>query len=181
MKKNLLLYVLVVFLIVVNGFFLFNYMDFGSAKKQEQAQKPADFLLKELKFNDSQIEQFKNENQDLRDITIIMSDEVRNLKDKLFSNLSNIEVNELEIDSLATLIGNKEKEKEKKAFYYFKSIYDICNDEQKEKFKKIIKDALRRGDDNNRPPPPNRGGGEHPGPPPHMEDGGHMPPPPDHH
>lgn len=167
MKKNLLLYVLLVFLIVVNGFFLFNYL--GTSDKTENRNRPkgpANFIVKELNFNDEQMLQFERVNRKHHHEMRRISDDIKQLKDALFNKISEVSINENAIDSITTLIGEKVKEKDIEAFYHFKSIQELCNDEQKEKFKRIINDALhKQGRKDNRPPLRN-GDGEHRRPPP---------------
>ncbi|WP_299100697.1 hypothetical protein [uncultured Winogradskyella sp.] len=165
MKKNTILYVLLIFLIAVNGFFLFNYIGKGNAKGPRESQQNKEFIIEELGFDASQIKQFRKKSKGHHKTMMQMSDDVRKLKDQLFGTLSNDIVSEATIDSISNLICEKEKEKEKEIFYHFKMIRDIANEEQREKFNNLLLDALRKDDRGNRPPP--RDGIE-----------GHRPPPP---
>ena len=166
MKKNLLLYVLLVFLIAVNSFFLFNYL--GNSDETENRNRPkgpANFIVKELNFNDEQMLQFKRYNRKHHQQMRRISDDIKQLKDALFNKISDVLLNENAIDSITTLIGEKVKEKDIEVFYHFKSIQELCDDNQKETFKRIINDALHReggkkhnlpgnGDREHSPPPP---------------------------
>ena len=153
MKKNTILYVLLVFLFVVNGFFLFNYMGIRSENRPKEPQRNKSFIVKELGFNAAQLEQFNKKSKGHHETMIRLSDSIKALKDKLFSTLSDDSITEETIDSISSLICEKETEKEKEVFYHFKMIQDIANDQQKEKFNSILMDALRQGDHGNRPPP----------------------------
>ncbi|AUP80792.1 Spy/CpxP family protein refolding chaperone [Flavivirga eckloniae] len=168
MKKNLLLYVLLVFLILVNGFFLFNYL--GKSDETENRNRPkgpAGFIVKELNFNDEQMLQFEEHSRGHHHQMRRIGDDIKQLKDALFNEVSSVSFNESDIDSITTLIGESVKERDIETFYHFRSIQELCNDEQKEKFKKIIKDALhKQGRKNIKPHLRNREG-EH-GPPPHL-------------
>ncbi|RED42679.1 hypothetical protein DFQ10_10886 [Winogradskyella eximia] len=164
MKKNNILYILVAFLIVVNGFFLFNYMSESNENTSKGPQGNRDFIVKELGFNKAQLAQFKENSQGHHQIMMRLSDEIKGLKDELFSKLSEDGINESTIDSISSLICEKEKLKDKEIFYHFKMIQELSNDKQKEKFKTIIKDALRQGDQGQRPPPPGEGKGHRPPP-----------------
>lgn len=173
MKKNLPLYILLIFLIIVNGFFLFNYLGRPSFEGGDKPKNPTNFLTEQLGFNSDQIKEVEIINKKQHKKMLAVNSEIRRLKDELFGNLSNKTVDNKVIDSLTTLIGLKQKELDKTAFYHFQSIKEICNAEQKEKFKQILKDAVHRGggDRNNMPPqseernrPPL--GGDHQGPPP---------------
>jgi len=150
MKKNLLLYILLAFLLVVNGFFLINHL---SKANRKGPKGPGNFIVKELQFNKDQLNNFDQLNDQHHNKMRLLSDDLRKLKDELFSKISVASVNENEVDSLTTLIGKKEKEKETEIFNHFRNIQDICTEKQKEKFKIIIKDALRRGDDKGQRPP----------------------------
>ncbi|WP_179334466.1 hypothetical protein [Winogradskyella costae] len=164
MKKNTILYVLLVFLIVVNGFFLYNYMGLSAKDRPKQQHGDKDFIVKELNFNAAQLKEFNQKSKGHHQTMIKLSDEVKELKDYLFSTLSDDTVSTRTIDSITSLVCEKETAKEKEMFYHFKMIQDISNEKQKKKFKNILFDALRQGDNANRPPPPN------------MEEG-HRPPP----
>ena len=56
MKKNTILYILLAFLIIANGFFLVNYL--GRSRKPDGQKGPGDFIVKELNFDASQMERF---------------------------------------------------------------------------------------------------------------------------
>lgn len=166
MKKNLILYILLVFLIVVNGFFLYNHIGSTTNKKPRKPQQPSNFIVKELGFNAVQLEQFREKNQKHKEAMMKLSEDIKDLKDALFNKLSDDSVNEKTIDSITSLLGQKEKEKRTNVFYHFKEIQNICNTKQKEKFRRIINHALHNGgkkegelrgmeetDRNRRPPP----------------------------
>ena len=155
MKKNTILYILLAFLIIVNGFFLVNYL--GRPGKPDGRQGPGDFVVKELKFDASQMEKFHLLNEDHRLKMKTIFENERQLKDELFSKISENPMNET-IDSITTLIGNNAKMKDENTFYFFKSIEEICNEEQKSRLDKLINEAIRRGGapNGNPPPPPKR-------------------------
>lgn len=166
MKKNLLLYILLAFLVLMNGFFLFKH--FNTADKNgPRGPRPSNFIAKQLEFDTTQLQKFeKLESAHREDIKAILYN-LRELKDSLFDRLSDETVNTLEIDSIAALIANTEKTKELETFRFFKAVGELCNENQKVRFNSIVKDALRR-----QGPPPGRNGP--PGGP------GDRPPPPRH-
>jgi hypothetical protein len=174
MKKNTFLYILLIFLIAVNGFFLFNYMGMHNDDRPEGSQRDKNFIVKELGFNAKQLEAFNKKSEGHHEKMEHLTDDVRVLKDKLFGTLNNDDVNEAVIDSISALICLKETAKEKEIFYHFRMIRDIANDKQKEKFKTILMDALRQGDQGNRPPPDGADG--HRPPPPGDREGNRPPP-----
>lgn len=183
MKKNLPLYILLIFLIVVNAFFLYNYLGNGSEKpkefgKNEQPKKGMNrsehFLVNELKLDDIQKEKYRALTKANRISMREVQGDIRELKNALFNGLSEASFENSAIDSIAGLIGEKEKEKDILTFRHFKEVQKLCNKQQKEKFSKIINHAIRiegkprggRPDGNrpnrpdgprgNRPPPPER-------------------------
>ncbi|MBU2938574.1 hypothetical protein KO494_03380 [Lacinutrix sp. C3R15] len=171
MKKNTILYVFLAFLIVVNGYYLVNSFN-NQNNKRNEGKKPVSFIKQQLNFTESQSQSFEKLNNKHHANMMQINDALKELKDALFNNLSSDSVNEKTVDSLTSLIGNKQKVIETEIFYHFKSIQDLCNDKQKEKLKNILKDALRRGENEDRPPHPNGQQG-----PPEGENG-HRPPPP---
>ena len=124
-----------------------------------------DFIVKELGFNAAQLEQYKEKNKGHHETMMRISDDIKDLKDNLFGTLTDKTISESTIDSISSLICEKETEKEKEIYSHFRMIRDIANDKQKEKFEKILMDALRHGERGNRPPPPNGEEGHRPPPP----------------
>jgi len=142
----------------------------------KRPKDPISFIIQQLKFDDKQLLIIESINEKHHYKMRQIGDEVKELKEALFNRLPETYVNENTIDSITTLIGKKEKEKETEAFYYFKKIQEICNDKQKEKFEKIINDALHKGGEiNQRPPRPEDLNG--PGHPPYGGPDGNRRPP----
>ncbi len=166
MKKNLLLYILLGFLVIMNGFFLFK--NFGiSNQSGPQRPAPSNFIAKQLEFDATQLQQFEELDLAHRKKMKIILFDIKESKDALFDKLSDETVNDSEIDAITTQIANKEKTKELETFRFFKAVGELCNENQKERFKTIIKDALRRQGPPGRDGPPGGGpGGEGRPPPP---------------
>ncbi|MBC3757645.1 hypothetical protein H7U19_04475 [Hyunsoonleella sp. SJ7] len=178
MKKNLPLYILLLFLIVVNGFFLYNYLGSGeNVKEQKERRPPGSFLMNELGFDESQKEALRDLTQKHRRKMRGISDEIRELKDVFFSGLSD-ETISINRDSVASLIGDLESKKDLQTYDHFSQIQELCNEDQKAKFSKIIKDALHKGAMRQGPPRDRRPDGDRPPRPEHRD--GNRPPPPRH-
>lgn len=164
MKKNLILYILLLFLVVANGFFLVNYL--GRPEAREANRGPGDFLSKELRFDADQMQQFKKlsdaHNKEVKGLL----QELKNLKHELFKRSHNESNDMIVINAIATRIGEHEKQKDLLSFKYFKNIRALCNAEQKKQFEKLIEKALIGGDRDiegekgNHPPPPPPSTGE---------------------
>ena len=144
MKKNLLLYILLAFLIIVNGFFLVHFFKGPPHGKPGRGGDPAHFLAEQLQFSEAQMQQLQAINKGHHQEMQLIFGEIKFLKDALFSNLSKEDYSKAAIDSITRLIGEREKEKDLRTFYHFKAIQDICTDSQKEKFQHIVEDALHR-------------------------------------
>ena len=185
MKKNLPLYILLIFLIIMNGFFLYKYLGNGEKEdykiEKENSKRPKQsehFLVKELRLDETQKEQYRLLTRSHRPAMREVLDEIRELKDALFNGLSDASFGDVSVDSITTLIGEKEKQKEILTFLHFKEVQKLCNKNQKEKFSKIINDAIRREGKPQGPPKGRRLDGNRPNRP----DGpnGNRPPPPEH-
>jgi len=128
-------------------------MEKSDLNKPNRPKDPMGFIIQQLKFDDNQLQKLELINENHHHKMRKIGDNVKELKDALFNKLSDAFVNKSTIDSITTLIGDKEKAKETEAFYHFKRIQEICNDEQKEKFKEIINDAIHKGGEQNQRPP----------------------------
>jgi hypothetical protein len=151
MNKNSILYVLLAFLIIANGFFLYDYL--GKPDRDGPRNNPEQFIVKELNFNADQMQEFKGLGKNHRERMMRLDQEQKQLKDQLFSKVSEKNINPLEIERISSLIGENNKNKDLEVFNHFRAIQEICNDPQKQKFQKIVMDALYKG------PPPRNGGG----------------------
>ena len=141
MNKNLLLYILLAFLILVNGFFIFIFFN----KPPKKGRSPGDFIVKELKFNEDQMQQFYKFSDEHHHEMRVLSEDIKKLKDALFSKISEEKIPQKKIDSIADLIGKKEQTKDISVFYHFQRVRTICNQEQKVHFDRLLKKALHRG------------------------------------
>ncbi|WP_353779491.1 Spy/CpxP family protein refolding chaperone [Winogradskyella sp. 3972H.M.0a.05] len=139
--KNRILYILLGFLIIANGFFLYQFFD----KPKKRGQKPELFMVKELGFSEKQMQDFRVMSDLHFDQMQHIAHQIRRHKDELFSKIGNDSIDERDIDSLTKIIGDLEKEKDAKLFHHLRKVRALCNDEQKAKFETIMKDALRRG------------------------------------
>lgn len=156
MKKNLLLAILLIFLMVMNGVLLFLMLN----KPEKRKGPPGTFISNQLGFDPGQQAEFLEIDRihhfKMREI----SNRFRDLKEHLFTRMGDADFTEEKVDSISNLIGELSAAKEKEIFSYFRQIEDICNKDQKLKLENIVHQALRRG------PGPGPGQGP-PGPPPH--------------
>jgi hypothetical protein len=144
MKKNTLLYILILVLLLVNGFFLFKHFGDKPDHERNDRKSQKNFIVRQLDFNDAQLQDYDSLKSLHREVMKDFDGEIRVLKDQFYSHLSNSNRGTSEIDSLATLISHKEKQKDLEIFNYLYEIRRICDDTQKEKLNVIIKDAINK-------------------------------------
>ncbi|MEJ6791799.1 MAG: hypothetical protein QNK89_03425 [Lacinutrix sp.] len=149
MKKNTVLYLILVVLIIMNGFFLLNYLGRPQHKGPKES---SDFIAKELQLNETQLEAFKNLERKHHDNMKSIGDDINVYKEVIFEKITTTELNQASIDSLMLLISEKEILKEKELFKRLRGVFDLCNKEQKQRFSAILKKARRN--DNRRPEKP---------------------------
>lgn len=140
MKKNTLLYILLVFLVVMNGFFMFKI--FGD--KPPKGGNPGKFIAKELHFDEAQMKSFSKMNDTHHETMMKISREIKELKDQLFAEISETTTNETKVNDITRRIGEKEQEKDLKTFYHFKEVQKICTDEQRTRFNILVQEGLKR-------------------------------------
>lgn len=151
MKKNTLLYILVVFLLVMNGYFMYEIF----VDKSPKGPNPGKFIAKELQFDEAQMEKFSVMNDRHHEEMMRIMHDVKRLKDELFDYISQETYSEEKVAELTRRIGDQTRLRDEKTFYHFKAVQEICNDEQRERFNTLIKDALH-------PPRRPRGPGRRP-------------------
>lgn len=150
--KTKLLYVLLITLLITNAVLLFMLV-----KKPHQPKKDGrNFLVQELKFDETQREQFHFLDRQHKENMMSYDQQIRQSKDVLFNSFSNPNFSS---DSISKKIGELEGKKEQEIFTFFKQVREICTPEQVGKFDKIIKKALHKKDKKpprkgDMPPPP---------------------------
>ncbi len=152
MKKNVILYVLLVFLIIVNGIFLFLFLN----KTLKIEGGPEDFITKELKFDEQQLVEYRRLNEIHHRERRMFSDDIKQQKDVLFNMIGDENVTKETIDSITNLIGKKEQSIDRMTFYHFRAIREICNENQRVRFDNVIEEGLHRGRREQGPPPTGR-------------------------
>ncbi|WP_299334478.1 hypothetical protein [uncultured Psychroserpens sp.] len=141
MKTNKILYILIIFLAVANVFFLVNHLGRYKGKKRVSQ---SDFIAKELKFDDAQMQKFTVLTDQHEMEMNVISDSLKKFKGKLLNKISEEHVSKNTVDSLLQIIGDYEIQRDEKTFYHFKAIQEICTDQQKKRFNEIVKKALRK-------------------------------------
>lgn len=143
MKKNTILYLLLIVLIIMNSFFLYNYL---GRPDHQSPKRPGDFIVQELNFNETQLKQFNKQEDSHHKKMKIIGDDIKIIKDELLKKMTAAFINNNEIDSLFNLIASKEVVMEKEMFTRLRNIFEICDDIQKKHFNEILKKARRFND-----------------------------------
>jgi len=155
MKKNLLLLILMIFLMIMNGVLLYLVVK----QPNQKAVPKRTFIADKLNFTAEQrtsfweLEEVHHKNMQRID------GETKRLKEKLFSTISNSNQSSSTIDSLAKQIGTLSADRELEIYRHFSEISEMCTIQQKEQLRELVRGALRPGPSRNGPPP-------HHGPPP---------------
>jgi len=149
MKKNTLLYIIIILLLGFNGYFIATQF-----KKPPRIKRggPEVFITKELNFDENQMAQFDLlfEPHDAK--MRALGRQKKELKDELFKMMFQEDVPQTAIDSILVEIGRNEQERDTQVFHHFREVRKICNESQRKKFEKIVVGALHR----NGPGPPPR-------------------------
>lgn len=141
MKKNTILYILIVFLAIANVFFLVNYLGHSKGKK---GGNPGDFIAKELKFDEEQMSKFNLLNDRHESEMRTISKEIKQLKRALFSKISEEQLPKIKVDSITKLIGISESKRDAKTYNHFRAIQSLCTEDQIQRFNDIVKRALHK-------------------------------------
>ncbi|MCB0400214.1 MAG: hypothetical protein KDD26_11455 [Winogradskyella sp.] len=142
MKKQTILYILLIVLFLSNVFFVFHYVGrFG-----HKDHKPRFSMVEELNFNQEQQEAYNAMKSTHFEKMKSYSRRISELKQEMYSNVGEQEISEAFLDSVVDLIAIEEKNKDLEMYKHFREVRDICNDKQKEQLSKIIKDAIKRRD-----------------------------------
>lgn len=143
MRKNLLLGLLLLFLVVMNGILLF--MLFGQGpNRRPPGGPPGNFIVKELSFDMNQMEEYKELSKEHFKSMRRFDEQSRKLKDVLFNGIGDKNFTAKQADSITSLIAQLSKDKELNVFGHFKEVGEICTPEQKAKLAKIISKTLHR-------------------------------------
>lgn len=150
MKKNLLLFILLIFLVLMNGTLLFLFF----SKPHGRPAPPHVFIVKELGFTPVQMQQYDSLQEEFESVMRPLREKTRTTKDALFNSISKEKDPEKAIDSLTSLIGTLAKKEDLQVANHFRAIYELCDEHQKRQFRSILKDALRGPGKGDRRPPP---------------------------
>jgi len=140
------LLILLIILVLMNGVLIFMLVKKPHQNGAQKRHKERNFLTKQLKYTEHQKTKFIRLDHIHRTAMMGFDQQIRKHKDVLFNSFSK----NINIDSIALLIGKLEGIKEVEVFRFFKSVRKICTIDQQKKFDKIMNEALKG--DRNGPP-----------------------------
>jgi len=113
------------------------------------------FLAEELRFTPEQDEKFKKLRDEHFTTSRKLIEEMHKSMDNMMEQIKTKENNDSKAEEYASISSLKHKELQILAYKHFKSIRDICDDKQKEKFDSMLKDITKMMAPPG-PPPPER-------------------------
>ncbi len=145
MEKTKLLTIAVIALLLLNVgtlAFLVLHRPHGGIPAHENHEKgPADFIIRELNFNENQRVRFMNlvdaHRKSMNDLQKRDSENYDKLLDALGNN------DTVFVNTTLHVIGDTKAEGAKITFKHFEDVSAICTAEQKNKFKSVVHEALR--------------------------------------
>ena len=151
MKKNTLLYIIIILLLGFNGYFVAT--QFKKPPPRNKRGGPDVFITKELNFDENQMAQFDLLFEPHDNKMRALSRQKRELKDQLFKMMFQEDVPQTRIDAILEEIGQNEQERDRQVFQHFREVRKICNESQRKKFEKLVVGALHRNGPGPGPPP----------------------------
>lgn len=145
MEKTKLLTIAVIALLMLNlgtlAFLVLHRPHGGMSPNENHEKGPADFIIRELEFNENQKVQFMKlvdaHRKSMNDLKKIDAGNYDKLIDALGIN------DTVFVNTTLHVIGNTKAEGAKITLKHFEDVSAICTAEQKNKFKSVIHEVLR--------------------------------------
>jgi len=113
-------------------------------KPAERGKSFSDYFEKQLGFTPEQVTKFHQlRDEHFENIRPYLKD-VRAAKDSLFSLMRQPGVADSVVEKAANALAQKEKAQELQGFWHFRSVRELCNDEQKVKFDSLMNKIINR-------------------------------------
>jgi len=147
LTQNKLLVLLVVILLVANlGLMLYFFAFRSNHRTGTQANRPVtDFIQRQLGFNADQAARLEQLRDQHKAPVKPVIDDMKKLKDSLYSLLQKPEINDTMAVNLIDKIGEKQKEWELMIFHHFQKVRAICDSSQLPKFDTLVHQMVTRG------------------------------------
>jgi protein CpxP len=149
--KNRFAFISIVILVVLNIITLTLLWIFHF-RQPSRVQPPFDrraarvekFLERELNLSSEQSMEFKNLRRQHFEATMVVMDEIRELKEKMMSEVFSKDPDSAVVKNLTEQIGNKEAEREWLLYKHFRELRDVCTPEQQIKLHEIFLKIFER-------------------------------------
>lgn len=149
--KSKILLIIIGILLVANlvllSFFMINKPAAKKGMRGDRKAMIAEFLQKEIGFNQQQLQQYDSLNQQHRTKVKAMFDEVRNDKENQFKQVTSANFSDSSIINTAALSAGRQKEIEIVMFKHFKDIRNLCTPQQQPKFDSLFYKVLNKKND----------------------------------
>lgn len=122
-------------LLIINVFLLYTL----NRKKEDPRDRPRKIVIERLGFSEEQVRQYDSLISAHRKQMAQQNDEVRLLKNELYSTLTQKD-KESVADSIISVLGKKQMEIENIHYRHFIDIKNMCKEEQQEKFRQLTKE-----------------------------------------
>jgi Spy/CpxP family protein refolding chaperone len=104
---------------------------------------PRGFLEGQLNFTEKQKDDALKLREEHMKTMSAIQDSIHALKDKLFDLIAVTPTDSPKVSALVQAIADEQKQIELATFYHFQKIRALCDDSQKQKFDKIMKDVIK--------------------------------------
>jgi periplasmic protein CpxP/Spy len=157
MEKNRLLTLVIVLLLILN-FGTLAFLFIGQKNRRNgphhpmENEGPANFIIEELAFDEQQKNAFEELKKEHQGQMRAMMESIK-VQHGLMPDLI-IAGDQAKADSVATQIGTYQKQIELYTYTHFVKVFALCKEEQRPKFKSIIKEILERMAPKKGMPPP---------------------------
>ncbi|HET9826840.1 MAG TPA: periplasmic heavy metal sensor, partial [Chitinophagaceae bacterium] len=127
-------------LAVMLYFFVFRH------RTEHHGSRPVtEFVQKELDFTPDQTAKFRQLRDQHKQAIKPLMEDMKKLKDSLYSLLNGPQVNDSAVTSLTNKIGEKQKEWEVMIFHHLQKVRAICDSSQLPKFDTLVHHMINRG------------------------------------
>ena len=142
--QNKFLVLLVAILLVANLGLMLYFFGFKNRHAPERSRPMSDFVQKELGLNPDQTEKFKQLRDEHRAAVKPVVDEMKRLKDSLYSLLQNPQASDSTAKVIAKRIGEKQEEFEILIYHHFEKVREICDSSQLPKLDTLVHRMINR-------------------------------------
>jgi hypothetical protein len=143
--QNKILVLLVAILLIANlGLMFYFFVGRNNHKHETSNRSVSDFIQKQLDFNADQTARFQQLRDQHKETVRPIIDDMKKLKDSLYSLLQGPEVNDSIAENLVNEIGEKQKEWELMIFHHFQKVRAICDSNQLPKFDTLVHRMVTR-------------------------------------